>query len=184
MTVVARFTQECPGLAGSLGRLYGREVADQFAQYYCEVADLGGNDELGVVRADGGSFNPRIARVISMVVQECKEVTSRVLRAAAYSTLLFDGEAPLEVRADIAAVRGATPSSPEWASCVALALMLDRIRHLHMADISVHEKERILLTVESSPLITPGGRGAENLRLKVIHGVAMQRRRLNMTETE
>jgi hypothetical protein len=179
-----RFTKECPGLAGSLARLYGKEVAAEFAGYYCEVADRAGNDELGVVREEGVSFNPRIARVISLVVQDCSEVTPRVLRAAAYSTLPPHVEIPTDAYSDVVAVREATPSSPEWVSCVALALMLDRIRHLHMADIAIGEKERILSNVECSPLLTPGVGSPENLRLKVIHGVAMQRRRIKMESME
>lgn len=171
-------------MAGSLARLYGREVADEFANHYVVVADLGGNHELGVVREEGVSFNPRIARVISLVIQDCDDVTPRVLKVAAYSALPVDVEIPLEFQSDVLAVREATPSSPAWVSSVALALMLDRVRHLHMADIPVSDKERLLSTLESSSLLTPGVGNPEKLRLKVIHGVAMQRRRIKMDEVE
>ncbi len=184
MTAVPRFTQECPGLAGSLTRLYGRQVADEFAQHYAIVADRGGNHELGVVREEGGSFNPRIARVISLVIQDCDEVTPLVLRVAAYSALPVDVEVPAEFQSDVIAVREATPASPQWASCIALALILDQVRHLHMANVSVSDKERVIATVESSPLLAPGLGSPENLRLKVIHGVAMQRRRIKMEGVE
>jgi hypothetical protein len=184
MTAVARFTQECPGLAGSLGRLYGRVVAEEFAQHYALVADLGGNDELGVVREAGVSFNPRIARVISLVIQDCDEVTPHVLKVTVYSTLSLDADVPAEFRSDVSAVRESTLSSPAWVSCIALALMLDRVRHLHMADIPVRDKEVLLSAVASSPLLTPGVGSPENLRLKVIHGLDMQRRRIKMDGVE
>ena len=183
MTLV-RFTKEAPGLAGSLGRLYGHEVVERVALDYCAVADRGGNDELGVIREEGVSHNPRIARVVSLVIQDCKEVTPRVLRAAVYGTLPLTQGVPPELLPDLVAIREATPTSPEWAACVALALMLDRVRHLHMADIPVREKEGILFTVEASSLLTPGVGSPENLRLKVIHGVAMQRRRIKMDGVE
>ncbi len=171
-------------MAGSLARLYGREVAAEFAQSYCGAADLGGNEELGVSREEGGSYNPRIARVLSLVIQECKEVTPRVLRVAAYSTLPLNVEIPVEIRSDLNDVHGATPKSPEWAACVALALMLDRVRHLHMLTLPLSEKEGILSAVESSPLLTPGAGSPENLRLKVVHGIDMQRRRIKMDGME
>jgi len=184
MTAVARFTQECPGLAGSLGRLYGLVVAEEFAHHYAVVADLGGNDELGVAREEGVSFNPRIARVLSLVIQYCDEITPHVLRVTAYSTLPVDVEVPTEFRSDVVAVREATPLSPAWVSCITLALMLDRVRHLHMTEIPVGEKESILSAVASSPLLTPGVGSPENLRLKVLHGLAMQRRRIKMDVVE
>lgn len=179
-----RLTKECPGLAGSLTRLYGREVAEEFAQCYAEVADLGGNDELGVVREKGGSFNPRIARLVSLVIQECDEVTPRVLRAVIYSALPDGVEVPQAVCADVSDIRGATPSSPAWVSSVALAGMLDRVRHLHMAELPADQKEDILTSVASSPLLLPGGTSPEHLRLKVVHAVDMQRRRMKMDGVE
>lgn len=72
-----RFTKECHGLAGSLSRLYGEAVAAQIAGDYCVAADLGGNLEPALPREEGVSFNPRIARVVSLVVQECDSPTRR-----------------------------------------------------------------------------------------------------------
>jgi hypothetical protein len=53
-----------------------------------------------------------------------------------------------------------------------------------MADVSVSDKELVIATVESSPLLAPGLGNPENLRRKVIHGVAMQRRRIKIDEVE
>ena len=175
-----RLTKKCPGLAGSLTRLYGRQVVEEFAHYYAEVADRGGNDELGVVREEGVSFNPRIARLVSLVIQECGEVTPHVLRATVYSALPDHVDVPQEVLSDVRDIRAGTPSTPAWVSCVALARMLDRVRHLHMADVPADQKEAILQDVASSPLLLPGGTSPESLRLKVIHAVDMQLRRMKM----
>ncbi|MEY4667921.1 MAG: hypothetical protein RL518_620 [Pseudomonadota bacterium] len=178
--MVDRFTQECPGLAGSVARLYGREVLAAFAQHYCAAADLGGNDELGVLREEGMSFNPRIARVVSLVIQECEEVTPAVLKAAVYGTVPSTVALSSDILAEVREVRSPSPSSPTWAKCIALVLMLDRVRHLHMADIPVQDKETILAAAESSPLLAANGGAPQNIRLKVIHGIAMQRRRINI----
>ena len=179
-----RLTRECPGLASSLTRLYGREVAEDVAQYYAQVADLGGNNELGVVREEGVSFNPRIARLVSLMIQDCDEVTPRILRATVCSALADDVEVPQEVLPDVVDIRAATPSSPAWVSCIALAGMLDCVRHLHMTELPVVQKETILTNVASSPLLLSGGTSPENLRLKVIHAVDMQRRRIAMEGVE
>ena len=182
--MLVRFTKECPGLAGSLGRLYGEQVTVQFAHDYCAAADQGGNDELGVAREEGVSFNPRIARVVSLVIQDCVEVTPHMLRVVAYSTLANDGETPPELRSELLAVRDVTETSPQWIKCIALALMLDRVRHLHMATIDIDEKERILTSFTSSALLGPGAGSPENLRLKLIHSIDMQRRRLHIDRGE
>jgi hypothetical protein len=182
--MLVRFTKECPGLAGSLGRLYGKDVVAQFAHDYCEAADRGGNADLGVAREEGVSFNPRIARVISLVIQEYAQITPEVLRVVAYSTVSLDQDVPAEVLSDVSAVRNVTPESPEWIRCIALALMLDRVRHLHMADIRSDEKERMLAAFGSSPILAPEAGSPENLRLKLIHSIDMQRRRLHIERGE
>jgi hypothetical protein len=178
--MLVRFTKECPGLAGSLGRLYGKDVVAQFALDYCEAADLGGNVEFGVAREEGVSFNPRIARVVSLVIQDCANITPHVLRVVAYSTVPLDREIPGDLRFDVSAVRDVASESPEWIKCIALALMLDRARHLHMADIGFDEKEGTLASFASSALLAPDAGSPESLRLKLIHSIDMQRRRLHI----
>ncbi len=182
--MLVRFTKECPGLAGSLGRLYGKDVVAQFAHDYCEAAGLGGNVELGVAREEGVSFNPRIARVVSLVVQGCDSITPHVLRVVAYSAVPLDRQIPADLQSDVSAVREVAPESPEWIKCIALALMLDRARHLHIADIGFDEKERLLASFASSALLAPDAGSPENLRLKLIHSIDMQRRRLHIDRGE
>lgn len=182
--MLVRFTKECPGLAGSLGRLYGKDVVAQFAHDYCEAADHGGNAELGVAREEGVSFNPRVARVVSLVIQDYDNITPHVLRVVAYSTVPLDGDVPVELRSDVSAVRDVTPESPKWIKCIALALMLDRVRHLHMADIGSDEKERMLTSFGSSAILAPEAGSPENLRLKLIHSIDMQLRRLHIDRGE
>jgi len=182
--MLVRFTKECPGLAGSLGRLYGNDVVSQFAHDYCEAAARGGNAELGVAREDGVSFNPRIARVVSLVIQDSDDITPHVLRVAAYSAVPLDGEIPADLRSDVSAVRDVASESPEWIKCIALALMLDRARHLHMADIGFDEKEGILGSFASSALLASDGGSPASLRLKLIHSIDMQRRRLHVDRGE
>jgi len=178
---LARFSKECPGLAGSLVRLYGDDVARQIATDYCVAADLDANVELGMAREEGASFNPRVARLLSLFIQECKVVQPSMLRVVAYLGVPSEriDSVPPEVLADVIAVASASVASPEWVQGARLVLMLDTVRHLHMTTATPQEKERYLTEVSSSPVVQPGALSPEGLRVKLLHAVALQVRRLS-----
>lgn len=180
--ILVRFTKECPGLAGSLGRIYGDEVMAQIGADYCTASDLGGNAEEGLSRDDGVSFNPRIARLVSLVMQDCDRIEPHMLRVAVYSSIADDktDTTPPEVRADVRAVQCASSESPSWIQGVKLALYLDRVRHLHMVVMSDVERMSYMREVQSSPLLSVGSGAPEKLRLKVIHAIDLQTRRLTI----
>jgi len=178
---LSRFTKECHGLAGSLTRLFGEPVISQISSDYCVAADLGGNLEFALAREEGVSFNPRIARVVSLVIQECESVDLALLRAAVYSCVANErmNDIPHEVLSCVEEIRAATSESPSWAQGVSLALMLDRVRHLHMMATALDEKGAYLDEVRASPLVRPESGAPERLRVKVLHAVDLQARRLS-----
>ena len=178
--ILVRFRKECPGLVGSLGRLYGEAVVTQVAADYCAAADLGGNAEVGLSREEGVSFNPRIARIVSLVIQDCNRVEPHMLRVAVYSTLPREkmGAVPPAVQPDVLSVGSASQESPGWMQGIVLALELDRIRHLHMIAMSDDERMSYMKEVQNSPLLSVPSVTHENLRLKVIHAIDLQTRRL------
>ena len=182
---LARFTKECPGLAGSITRLYGDEVAFQVAADYCVVADRGGNVELGLSREQGVSFNPRIARIVSLVIQDCGKVEPSMVRVAVYSSLPRESgcDIPVDVAGDVAAVKDPSLESSSWIQGISLAVMLDRVRHLHMITCTLGEKEAYLNEVRSSPLIASQSGAPETLRLKLLHAIDMQTRRISFDRT-
>lgn len=179
---LVRFSKECPGLAGSIARLYGDEVASAVAADYCIAADLGGNVELGVVREEGVSFNPRLARIASLVIQECGDVVPLMVRVALYSGVPLErsGEISADITREVTEVREASPKSPPWIQGVALALTLDMLRHLHMSNAPADEKESSLNQARASLLLSPDSGAPERLRLKVIHALDLQTRRVAM----
>lgn len=180
---LARFTKECPGLAGSITRLYGLDAASQLAADYCVAADLGGNVEVGITREEGVSFNPRIARIVSVVIQDCGQVDLNMVRVAVYSSVPVErgGAVPSNVVDDVVAVRDASATSATWVKGISLALSLDRLRHLHMAQFSQEEKLRVLDEVRGSPMLVPDSGAPEALRLKLLHAVELQSRHLSVT---
>ena len=171
-------------MVGSLGRLYGDEVVAQIGADYCAASDLGGNAEVGLTRDEGVSFNPRIARIVSLMIQDCESVVPHMLRVAVYSAISSEVETqeavPSEVRPDVAAVRAASDQSPSWIQGVALALFLDRTRHLHMINMSDVEKMSYMAELQASPMLSPQSGAPANLRLKVIHAIDVQNRRLKI----
>lgn len=178
---LARFSKECPGLAGSLSRLFGHDVVARLAVDYCVAADLGGNVEVGLTREEGVSFNPRIARVVSLVIQECEPVDLLLLRVAVYSSV--PKERAAAIPADVASAigmmgLGAFDASPPIQG-VSLACMLDQVRHLHMSNAPLHQKQGILDEVRSSRLLLPESGAPERLRVKVLHALDLQARRLS-----
>jgi hypothetical protein len=177
---LTRFAKECHGLAGSLTRLYGDGVVAQISEDYSVAADLGGNLELAVPRAEGASFNPRIARVVSLVIHECESVSLALLRSAVYSCVDNEriNELPSEVVYDVKEVKKAASHSPAWAQGVSLAITLDRVRHLHMMTSTHDEKCAYLDEVRASVLLRPESGAPERLRVKVLHAVDLQARRL------
>jgi hypothetical protein len=177
---LTRFAKECHGLAGSLTRLYGEGVVSQISEDYSAAADLGGNLELALPREEGVSFNPRIARVVSLVIQECDSVGLTLLRSAVYSCVDNDriNDIPPEVGCEVKEIKTASLQSPAWAQGVSLVLMLDRVRHLHMVTSTHDEKGAYLDEVRASMLLRPESRAPERLRMKVQHAVDLQARRL------
>ena len=161
-------------------RLYGEAVAVQIAGDYCSAADLGGNLELDLPREEGVSFNPRIARVVSLVIQECDVTDPAQLRIAVYSCVANDriSALPGDVASELASVRDASSGRPAWIQGISLALMLDRVRHLHMMTSAFEDKDAYLAQVRASPLLLPESGAPERLRSKVLHAVDLQVRRL------
>ena len=178
---LARFSQECPGLASSITRLYGSEVASQIAQDYCLAADLGGNVEPALTREEGVSFNPRIARIVSLVIQDCEAVSPAMVRVAVYSSVSSEHveSLPSDIVSYVKGVNSGSPDSSSWMLGVSLARVLDRVRHLHMISVAHEQREALLKEVVSSPLLLPNSGVPERLRAKVLHAVDLQSRRLS-----
>ncbi len=161
-------------------RLYGEAVALQIAGDYCVAADLGGNLEPAVPREAGVSFNPRIARVVSLVMQECVSVDPALVRLAVYSCVGSDriDDLPSDLTSELKSVREASLGGPSWAQGISLAIVLDRVRHLHMMTSDLDEKGAYLDEVRASPMLLPESGAPERLRMKVLHAVELQARRL------
>ena len=128
------------------------------------------------------SFNPRVARIASLVFEHSDTPTIEAIAAAMWSlvpeqTAELQGSAP-EVCALVEAVYGGSESrglNPNSAT-IRAALLLDRLRHLHMASFSVGEKAKVLEEAARSSVLSEGFPISQELRAKVEHAIRLQQR--------
>lgn len=186
------FKRECPGLFAKLSRALDPCTLQQLSQDYQQAGAAGGNLEVGIVREQGVSFNPRIARIVSIVLQEggvlqdggCNEPIT--LRAAIYATIpvmpdiLGDDDGAIkglinELRKDLV-----DATMDGRARILALAIELDSIRHLHMSALSLTEKREVLDC--AARLAEYGAQAVLSAKLskKLAHGVSMQSKKISL----
>ena len=178
------FKRECPGLFAKLSRTLDPCTLQQLSKDYQQAGAVGGNLEVGIVREEGVSFNPRIARIVSIVLQDggCNEPIT--LRAAIYATIpampdiLGDDDGAIkglinELRKDLV-----DATMDGRARILALAIELDSIRHLHMSALSLIEKREVL--EYAARLAEYGAQAVLSAKLskKLAHGVSMQSNRI------
>lgn len=193
---------ESPKIFRALARfLNPAELAIVGADYQ-HVRQCGGNIELGLTREQGVSYNPPLARLLSIVSVDLGIQDLLLIRTTLYAAVLLrDGllelisrnetalhelqskRITLEIPGDIKeSVQSACdPSCATSAGCVIRGVLaLDTIRHLHQTSWSLADRQRILEDVERNvvePLIR---REPEILVKKLSHAITLQRRRLRV----
>ena len=173
------FRQDSPGIVFALERVLDEESIGQLFGDYEVVVAAGGNDEHGVIREEGVSYNRRIARILTIVLKEagCRDfATLRLALYACAKDAVSVNEAELD--REIRAVRESVNVPPSTLSIVSAALILDRSRHLHMTTMSLGEQMRCAETLGASCVLLQEVPLPEHLRKKVEYSVNVQKRRL------
>jgi len=179
---LTRFRRECPGISATIDRMFEEEVAERIALDYEAVSDAGGNKEAQIFREEGVSFNPRVARILSIVIQDGGLTGARELRVAMYATVssvervshaLSD-----ELAGEVRSVLCAQDASSDWIRVIRLSLVLDRVRHLHMTNVDDSEKLVVLDEVGAQALRDCGAGVPERLVSKVSRAIQLQRQRV------
>jgi hypothetical protein len=148
--------EQSPKVFIALKRFLEPDQLTSLAANYQECVSLGGNVEAGMTREEGVSFNPRLARILSIMIQDGGVKDFELLRSALYAAC------------DNSAVSGST--------LVRGVIALDSIRHLHQTDFSEPKRQEILLGVESTLLGQLRNEMPEWLQKKLEHAIALQRR--------
>lgn len=173
-----------PKVFSILGRFLEPANFEQISADYQRCAELGGNTELGFVREDGASFNPRLARVLSLLVSDGKVSDPAILRAALYaatrvvfSGTRLEGFVPPELLRVVETVGDTSYAIPE-AALIRGVIELDAIRHIHQRNLSV--AERVEMLADKEKLLQTGFLALLPawLRGKLEHALALQLRNL------
>ena len=82
-----RLSEECPGLAVLLGRYFDPSTVEILSEDYFAAVVRGGNQEDGIIREEGVSFNPRLARIITVLLRDGGVRDSWMLRVAVYGAV-------------------------------------------------------------------------------------------------
>ena len=182
---------KAPGLTFKLERRFSAAIIDELDLHYTTVEAVGGNEEPGLTREEGVSFNPRLARVVSLLLEERgSEVTEHEVAAAMWS--LVAKEVPElatlnpEVSDIVKKVRAYLLNGSSNASVAAIIGVreLDTIRHLHMTTRSIDERRTYLNDLKSSALLASTSPISQTLKKKIEHAIVMQERCLNAEVSE
>jgi len=175
-----RLVVEAPALVSSLRRLFGDAQARTFAEDYEAVSVLGGNHEGHVVREPAASFNPRVARILTILIRDVEIVDVVVLRAALWSTVADPGALDRlkddSIKALAIRVLAQDLMVDEVVAAIRAAIALDTIRHLHMTSLSSEARTEYLNSDELGQLVRENSPVPLKLKLKLRHAVAFQDR--------
>jgi hypothetical protein len=192
---------ESPKIFRTLARFLNPNQLATVASDYEWARHYGGNIELGITREEGVSYNPRLARLLSIVTSDLGVTELLIIRATLYAAVAEYGVStrltldegrwgeqrtarealslPREIEEVITAVSEPTK---EDATAVFIrgVIALDTVRHLHQTSWELATRESILEDVERSIVETLTTVELEILFRKLRHAVSLQRRRLEV----
>lgn len=171
---------EAPALRGAVLKLFGSSAVQVIAGDYERVATLGGNVEVGLVREEGVRYNPRIARVSLLSLEEGDVRELSVLRAVVWSTLrdttALTGLRDDDIRRTVACVLSEADSAETPILTIRAAIALDTVRHLHMTVLDKADKLAYLHSTSIRSLLQEGSSVPSKLKVKLQDAVKKQER--------
>lgn len=178
--------EAAPGLYSSLKKILLPEDLASIEKSYTEVATRGGIEESPVIREVDASFNPRPARIATLVLTDAKPTNlTKAILLALWSSLILDAatdpqwsQVPEDLTSALDRISSINGTSLEDIDevVVAVALRLDQVRHLHMTTLNINEKMSFLESVEA--LVTNLLLSHSELPIlkKLSHAIHQQRR--------
>jgi hypothetical protein len=186
---------ESPKVFQALARFLSPTDLTLLNSDYQATRQLGGNIEHGLEREQGVLYNPRLARVLSIMATDLGITDSTTLRAALYAAVFHSGlgavrsaiqdnpySTPPELEGVVAAALD-RDSTGERECSIRGAIALDAVRHLHQTAWEFSQRQSFLSAVEETILCKIRGNAAEILVQKLEHAINLQQRRLTADET-
>ncbi len=135
--------QRSPSLWGELKRRFTPTELELLDSSFQSSIHSGGELELDFVRAEGDSFNPRLARIALILLQDAQVTDSNcIIEALNSAATAPNSEVALAAQAIFESPDGWQSDSHSQATLIALASHLDRARHIHLASA---DKQAVLL---------------------------------------
>jgi hypothetical protein len=174
-------------LSCAITPLSARRGLAQLASDYVRCVNLGGNLEREIFREEGVSFNPRLARVLSILINDGSIRDWGVLQRALYGATVLnlslelraatlDGELKDltgQVRCLLQEVLMLDSSDNGEALTLLGVVLLDDIRHLHRTDLSADKRSSRLKRYHDLSLSLVN-RVPEWLERKLLHAMRLQ----------
>lgn len=193
MNLMARQTRatNSPKVFAALARFLSSDELALVAQEYSRADAHGGNHEVGLTREAGVSFNPRLARIISIIVHDLALRDLTTIRASLFcavgagrlaASIGAPQEIPPELQAIVCAVLTSAADNGA-ASAIRGVIILDTVRHLHQTSLSLAERHDILADADQYLQRALVAEQYPRLATKLTAAIEMQRRLLNNTES-
>ena len=188
MNSIHDLPDELPRVFITLGRFLSEKQYREIVRQYRAVDELGANIDRETIREDGVSFNPRVARILSILLTDAGCRDCAVLVSAIWSCLAYDStygkiendflDVPSEYRGSVDAVID-NPRQDSSTACIRAALDLDRIRHLHISSLEYSKRGEVLEAIGVTYTENLLAKLPRALYDKLLHARSMQHRRLH-----
>ncbi len=175
---------DAPSFAALLREVLPAHLVGDIAVHYKQIRALNGHVEAYIERKPDDSFNPRPARVARILIEECRVcdfiTVSIALWAGSSALPVADSAEDLALGEALQKIRSPDLKLAEMnleLVAVALSVLLDDVRHLHMSNLSTNRAKELLTRAEVA------AESATNLDVSAViikklqHAVGMQRRR-------
>lgn len=175
---------DSPKVFQALARFLGPDELALVADDYAVADNHGGNSELRLSREKGVSFNPRLARIMSILIHDLAVRDLATIRAALYSAV-FDSGFGISwnpgmnppVPPELQSLVSAGTLGQRVSGTIHGVIALDSIRHLHQGEWSDQEREDILARAEQIVQSLVDSQHETKLISKLSHAITLQRRR-------
>jgi hypothetical protein len=174
--------QDSPALYGSVRKRFAESQVRVLVGEYLEAVTAGANRELDFSRPEDASFNPRIARIASLVAHEGGMDDFSALRAVLWSCVPGRMSVALaEFPTELLEVKEAVYVE-RLAKTILAAAHLDRLRHIHLSSTSQELQKQVVQQTSDAMAAGLLSDVASTLETKLRHVIAMQLRRLDVQQ--
>jgi len=176
-TIRGNLLSDSPGLALYLRNHLSPSELKAVAEAYSESVKLGGCNEGLVERDPEVSYNPRPARILKLLIEECGVSDVDLMIDALKALPLFESFEAGAVATTLTNIREKSANRLNKAEHLLGVMLLDYLRHLHMSKISPEGLSAILKEAGDT-LTRITAEIPQKLQMKISDTISKQLRRV------